>query len=599
MSCLLPKPASGSLPPIPHPTITPPGGTFGPAAGRRVFVRMEIPELVPGTSSSSSSSSSSASSLKLPPLTQAAPSLRIESFAKPAYALHFSLDGSEPTQRHPCYHKPGLVVQAGGDTSKRVVLKAVAFRVSDGARGPAVTVTFLFVGAVEIMMPLDNASLGRRSFIKGFAGGKTRPMGLLPRAIVDGAVRLGGSAVSWLRKTVGARSRKAIVDSIKRVAGQSAKHSSVQLTGIRPSGAPRERRYDIAFAVELVEDGDDPEQVKRALGAAGGTFSQVLAEEIDDPAVRAEDIECHGLKSRQLRKLHLDLSWGFPRHHRQQKGVGGGGGGGGGGEGDESSSGGVDFLDGSCLIYAQAKLIGCVDYTSRHDSGCSKLVALSDGTGEDDDKAAQGSPSKRKTKSSSKPNTKQPHQPAMAKVAADDLETIKRTVWHSGDIIDHGAKQGKHKIRVDLADLPAVVTDLVFALSAYNCRNLSKFPDPKIRLFDADCPTYELCRGFSPGKCTDSAMIMCSIRRSANGKSWEALAHGFSGPGTVRDYRPICGLAVPALTYHDMWARRGLFTRLLILAAVGRAAPKAGTFVEQLLARVPVAIIRENIVMYL
>ena len=44
---------------------------------------------------------------------------------------------------------------------------------------------------------------------------------------------------------------------------------------------------------------------------------------------------------------------------------------------------------------------------------------------------------------------------------------------------------GRHELTVSLPRLPIRTTDVFFALSAYNCGNLSLFRKPSIRFFDA------------------------------------------------------------------------------------------------------------------
>ena len=56
-------------------------------------------------------------------------------------------------------------------------------------------------------------------------------------------------------------------------------------------------------------------------------------------------------------------------------------------------------------------------------------------------------------------------------------------VQHSGDKVT--LHEGRHEVRVALPRLDPSVTDLFFTLSAYNCADLTLFPDPSVVVLDA------------------------------------------------------------------------------------------------------------------
>uniref|UniRef100_A0A7S4IAT7 Ubiquitin-like domain-containing protein n=1 Tax=Prymnesium polylepis TaxID=72548 RepID=A0A7S4IAT7_9EUKA len=136
---------------------------------------------------------------------------------------------------------------------------------------------------------------------------------------------------------------------------------------------------------------------------------------------------------------------------------------------------GSDFLDGSCLLYAGTEFVTVVDYSKRAHAG----------------------------------------------------------VWHSGDQQNDAAMRGTHNMKVDTTNLPANVDKLFFALSAYNCRDISLFRTPKVDLKDgesgASLSDYQI---ESAGR--SEAVIMCAVIKI--GDAWRVDALGVASSGTVRDY---------------------------------------------------------------
>merc|ERR1719230_566959 len=91
--------------------------------------------------------------------------------------------------------------------------------------------------------------------------------------------------------------------------------------------------------------------------------------------------------------------------------------------------------------------------------------------------------------------------------------------------------------------LPREITDLVFVLSAYECRDLSKFRSPSMKIFNAECPGHMLCSYSVADAGTASAVVVCTLTRE--GDIWTVRAHSRVGDGTVRDYTPIEAIIAP------------------------------------------------------
>jgi hypothetical protein len=151
-------------------------------------------------------------------------------------------------------------------------------------------------------------------------------------------------------------------------------------------------------------------------------------------------------------------------------------------------------------------------------------------------------------------------------------DAIRNSIKHSGDLIYMNSNSGQHIINIKLSKLPKLVTDIVFALSAYNCGILNLFKKPKIRLLNGLNPLHELCPRYSISNCKNEAVIMCSLRRGRHG--WTLMTGGNSdatGRGTIRDYRPIDQLTFPTLVYHNRWLRRKELILLWTLVKYRRA----------------------------
>lgn len=111
-------------------------------------------------------------------------------------------------------------------------------------------------------------------------------------------------------------------------------------------------------------------------------------------------------------------------------------------------------------------------------------------------------------------------------------------VIHSGDVIDHTKKSGKHTIEIDLKRLPKDITILYFSISTC-CTILKEIKQPYIRLTDADSG-MELCRYNLEQKNLgqQTAAVMCKMYKSND--CWNVVALGELGPGRCTErYRSI------------------------------------------------------------
>ncbi|KAJ3285338.1 hypothetical protein HK104_009537, partial [Borealophlyctis nickersoniae] len=96
-------------------------------------------------------------------------------------------------------------------------------------------------------------------------------------------------------------------------------------------------------------------------------------------------------------------------------------------------------------------------------------------------------------------------------------------IRHSGDIIDHATRHGRHTIQIDIPRLPETVKALVFCMSAWTTP-LTDIRDPYVRLVSpVDGEDVELCKyQFVGNTGTNTAIVMCALWRAAKGgRKWE------------------------------------------------------------------------------
>jgi len=158
----------------------------------------------------------------------------------------------------------------------------------------------------------------------------------------------------------------------------------------------------------------------------------------------------------------------------------------------------MDSLDATCLIFDQDRLVEIVDHRGYH--GFRYGAGPGSGKGQTGPDATFGS------------------------------------VRHAGDVMEDEHRVGKQVIMIRLDLMPKRVTDLVFVLSAYNSRDLSKFTDLTASVVDTDGGAeLASARVASAGA---EAFIMCSVYRLSDGL-WRVNSLMSAAKGTARDYRPL------------------------------------------------------------
>eukprot|EP00931_Biecheleriopsis_adriatica_P120935 TRINITY_DN96020_c0_g1_i1.p1 TRINITY_DN96020_c0_g1~~TRINITY_DN96020_c0_g1_i1.p1 ORF type:complete len:526 (+),score=46.43 TRINITY_DN96020_c0_g1_i1:51-1580(+) len=346
--------------------------------------------------------------------------------------------GDRVTMRSPLYRRPFVLDEPGS-----YQVTAVAFRDSGFICQRSLSVAERF-----LVTP-------------GASGTKLRS---LPNQMVKGLLSIAGSTERGV-----ASSLDMLKSAIARAA--HAVESSVHVT-VKGKGS----RTDISFSVEV-------DRSRNAVDmTANLTDPSLVANVASVLKVDVSDINVEASAS-QLEEVLLSLGWKYPRS------LG-------------SSRAQPDYLDGSCLVYAEERLLEIVDYRgaqSMRDEKVSSAKGWSAGCGSD------------------------------------------AAVMHSGDVMNSDG--GNHALRVKLSMLPAEATDCIFTLSAYNCRDLSRFVAPCMHIFNSDCPEHVLSNYTVADAGTASAVVVCSLTRE--GDVWTVRAHARTGDGTVRDYTPIESIIAP------------------------------------------------------
>ncbi|XP_031550084.1 uncharacterized protein LOC116287540 [Actinia tenebrosa] len=110
-------------------------------------------------------------------------------------------------------------------------------------------------------------------------------------------------------------------------------------------------------------------------------------------------------------------------------------------------------------------------------------------------------------------------------------------VWHSGDVMDDANRLGHHTIRVKLKSLQSGINRLFFTLSAWASPNISKYPNPSLRFFDARFPKKQLCSTAMDHAAYSQAIIMCSLCKFDG--AWKVLGLRRLSRGNAMDYGPL------------------------------------------------------------
>ena len=110
-------------------------------------------------------------------------------------------------------------------------------------------------------------------------------------------------------------------------------------------------------------------------------------------------------------------------------------------------------------------------------------------------------------------------------------------VRHSGDVMDDVKRLGHHTINVSIKSIPFYINKLVFTLSAWNSPNISKYPNPSLRFFDAKFPDKQLCSDEMKHAAYSQAIIMCSL--SNKGGQWQVFSLKTRSGGNAKNYEPL------------------------------------------------------------
>jgi stress response protein SCP2 len=110
-------------------------------------------------------------------------------------------------------------------------------------------------------------------------------------------------------------------------------------------------------------------------------------------------------------------------------------------------------------------------------------------------------------------------------------------VKHTGDIMDNIKKVGHHTINVSIKSIPVHINKLVFTLSAWNSPDISKYPNPSLRFFDAKFPDRQLCSDEMSHAARSKAIIMCCLTKRDGG--WQVFSLKHPSAGNAMNYDPL------------------------------------------------------------
>lgn len=264
----------------------------------------------------------------------------------------------------------------------------------------------------------------------------------------------------------------------------------------------------------------DPSLVQKAAEVAGSLQARPDASsQLEDATLGAESLsKATGSAEPQrgtLAEVMLLLEWTNPGDQAAQNGQ-------------------QDYLDGSCMVYSEERLIDVVDFRGAHSvvPDCAEK------------------------------------KPSSASLEWSAGKGKHASVLHSGDVMS--PEGGTHVIRVSLKDLPAFATDCFFVISAYNCRNLSMFRSLSMRLFNVKSAAAGPLTSFTTADAGNaSAALVCGLMRKMD--VWHVRTFGKACDGTIRDYAPIESTIAPVQENHCRWRRRRPFILLEALWRLRRA----------------------------
>ena len=150
--------------------------------------------------------------------------------------------------------------------------------------------------------------------------------------------------------------------------------------------------------------------------------------------------------------------------------------------------GGIDYLDGSALVFNGDQHIGIIDYNNRNSAAFIGVSALT----------------------------------------------------HSGDVLERDQQLGQHTINVFLDKIPDSVTNVFFTLSAWDAPSMGAFRNQAVALVDSSNPDKTEPLGdkvvFS-NIASSQALVMSRLYRMEGG--WDVVAVGKTSRGNAKNYDPL------------------------------------------------------------
>jgi hypothetical protein len=130
--------------------------------------------------------------------------------------------------------------------------------------------------------------------------------------------------------------------------------------------------------------------------------------------------------------------------------------------------------------------------------------------------------------------------------------------------VDVRFANGALYVAIKIAELSPLVTDIYFALSAFESDDLQSFLEPKAIFRDVlQGRELTVCEAPACDGPTKSAII-CSMSRSYGG-NWVVQGIGAHCEGSVRDIGPFTRIVADRQARYDRWERRAPFVHLRVL----------------------------------
>lgn len=124
-----------------------------------------------------------------------------------------------------------------------------------------------------------------------------------------------------------------------------------------------------------------------------------------------------------------------------------------------------------------------------------------------------------------------------------NLRSKDGSLTHTGDNLTGQGEGDDESIIVDLPQVPASVTHIVFVVSSFSGQNFSQIENATARVVDSADRDRELVRYALSGSGTHTAIVMARVSRQ--GAGWTFTAIGT--PGNARTARELAPLAAQSL----------------------------------------------------